>query len=264
MRIIDKKKDGHVHTPFCPHGTDDQFEQYIHKAIEIGREEISFTEHFPMPHGVTTPEFYEECVLLESRVQLYIEKVKEIKNKYETNIKINLGFEIDYIEGKEEEIKVMLEKYGDEIEDSILSVHFVRFENSYYAVDYLPEFEALLNKVGSIEGIYDIYFRTLLESIKVDLGPFKPKRIGHPTLVRIFNKKYPCEYTNNAILEEIVREIKDKQYEVDYNVAGLRKPYCQEVYPSGNMLKLLSDNNVRMVYGTDAHKSTDLVEGNMD
>ena len=28
------KKDGHIHTPFCPHGSTDSFEQYIEKAIE--------------------------------------------------------------------------------------------------------------------------------------------------------------------------------------------------------------------------------------
>lgn len=262
MLILDKRKDGHVHTPFCPHGTSDTFEQYIHKAVEMGRQEISFTEHFPMPQGVTTPEFYEECVLLESQVRTYITKVKEVKKKYESNIKINLGFEIDYIEGKEEEIKAMLEKYGTEIEDSILSVHFVRFDNTYYAIDYLPEFEALLSKVGSIQSVYDIYFRTLLESIKADLGIFKPRRIGHPTLVRIFNRKYPCEYTNYKLLEEIVRTLKDRYYEVDYNVAGLRKPYCQEVYPSGKMLKLIEDNNIHMTYGTDAHKSEDMAGSN--
>nr|WP_302600197.1 histidinol-phosphatase HisJ [uncultured Cellulosilyticum sp.] len=259
MLILNKKKDGHVHTPFCPHGTDDQFDKYIHKAIEAKREEISFTEHFPMPQGVTSTEFYEECVLLESQVESYIMKVKEVKKKYETNIKINLGFEVDYIEGKEEEIQAMLEKYGLEIEDSILSVHFVRFDNIYYAIDYLPEFESLLNKVGSIQQVYDIYFKTLLKSIKADLGPFKPKRIGHPTLVRIFNRKYPCQYTNYELLEEIVMAIKDRAYEIDYNVAGLRKPYCQEVYPSGEMLRLLVDNNVRMTYGTDAHKSDDMM-----
>ena len=27
------KIDGHVHTPFCPHGSSDLFEQYIEKAI---------------------------------------------------------------------------------------------------------------------------------------------------------------------------------------------------------------------------------------
>ncbi len=256
--MLNKKKDGHVHTPFCPHGSQDAFESYITKAIEIGREEISFTEHFPMPKGVTTKKFYEECVLLEEQVEAYIAQLKEIKKKYAGRIKINLGFEIDYIEGKEEEIKSLLERYGMEIEDSILSVHFIRVEGKYYAIDYLPEFEALLNKVKSLDKIYDIYFETLLKSIEVDLGSFKPKRIGHPTLIRIFNKKYPCEYKNYPLLKKIVTALKVKGYEIDYNVAGLRKEYCQETYPSGEILQLIEENNISMVYGTDSHKSEDM------
>lgn len=258
MKMVNKKKDGHVHTPFCPHGTADEFEAYIKEAISCGRAEISFTEHFPMPQGVTTPEFYKECVLLESQVPAYISAVKQIKKQFESKIKVNLGFEVDYIEGKEIEIKRMLEKYGVEIEDSILSVHFVKLEDAYYAIDYMPEFEKLLEKIGSIEKIYDLYFLTLLKSIEADLGPFKPKRIGHPTLVRIFNKKYPCEYINHKLLEEVAMAIKNKGYEVDYNVAGLRKMYCGEVYPSGKVLKLIEDNNIPMIYGTDSHQSIDM------
>lgn len=256
--MLNKKKDGHVHTPFCPHGTKDSFEQYVYEAIKLGKEEISFTEHFPMPQGVTTQEFYEECVMQESQVSLYIDKVKGIKKQFETQIKVNIGFEIDYIEGKEEEIKKLLERYASEIEDSILSVHFVKLEDTYYAIDYLPEFEMLLKKVGDIEKIYDLYFLTLLKSIQMDWGNFKPKRIGHPTLIRIFNKKYPCEYKNYKLLEKIVLAIKEKGYEVDYNVAGLRKVYCKEVYPSGKMLKLIEHNNIPMIYGTDSHQSEDI------
>ena len=51
------KKDGHVHTPFCPHGSKDHFEEYIEKALALGFKEISFTEHAPLPEGFidTTP-----------------------------------------------------------------------------------------------------------------------------------------------------------------------------------------------------------------
>lgn len=47
------KRDGHIHTPFCPHRTKDDLEAYVHEAIKLGREEITFTEHFPLPAGVT-------------------------------------------------------------------------------------------------------------------------------------------------------------------------------------------------------------------
>ena len=38
-------RDGHIHSPYCPHGTGDPFELYVERALEIGLEEITFTEH---------------------------------------------------------------------------------------------------------------------------------------------------------------------------------------------------------------------------
>lgn len=39
-------KDGHIHTPYCPHGTDDSFEEYVQKAIQVGLDEISLQSTF--------------------------------------------------------------------------------------------------------------------------------------------------------------------------------------------------------------------------
>ena len=33
-------KDGHIHTPYCPHGTDDSFEEYVQQAIQVATDEI--------------------------------------------------------------------------------------------------------------------------------------------------------------------------------------------------------------------------------
>ena len=46
------KRDGHIHSHYCPHGSNDSFESYIKKAIEEEIEEITFTEHMPMPKGI--------------------------------------------------------------------------------------------------------------------------------------------------------------------------------------------------------------------
>lgn len=49
------KKDGHIHTPYCPHGTLDPIHLYIEKAIQNGFREISFTEHAPLPSNFIDP-----------------------------------------------------------------------------------------------------------------------------------------------------------------------------------------------------------------
>lgn len=252
-------RDGHMHSPYCPHGTSDKLEEYIDKALEMGLEEISFTEHMPLPKG-----FIEEKIILESspteaEFEKYLVEVEDIKKRYGNKIKINIGAEVDYIEGLEKQTRVLLYKYGMDIEDSILSVHFIKINEKYYCMDYSKEtYKEIIDMLGSIEKLYDKYFETLLKSIKADIGIFKPRRIGHSTLVRIFNKEYPFEYKNKDLLENIVREMKKRNYEVDHNTAGLRKQYCKEEYPSGILMELIKKYNITEVYGSDAHAAKDV------
>lgn len=259
MNTKNIRRDGHIHSPYCPHGTQDAFELYVKKAVSLGLQEITFTEHMPLPGGFMDPEFLKECSPSVDRIEEYLKELEQIKAKYSQDITIHIGFEVDYVEGYEEKIKQLLNQYGDQIEDSILSVHFIKIEDRYYCVDASPQkFEEMVKKLGSIEKVYDRYFETLLQAVKADLGIFKPRRMGHPTLVRIFNKQYPCEYMNYALVEELVKEIKKREYEVDLNTAGIRKPYCKEIYPSGIFAELVERYHVKRVYGSDAHTAEDV------
>ncbi|SCY56701.1 histidinol-phosphatase HisJ [Alkaliphilus peptidifermentans] len=252
-------RDGHIHSPYCPHGTKDPFELYIENSLKLGLKEITFTEHMPLPGNFMEPEFLKECAPSQDVIENYIKELESIKDKYKFDIKINIGFEVDFIEGYEAIIKDTLNRYGDKIEDSILSVHFIKVEDEYYCVDVSPdEFGKIVKKLGSVEKVYDSYYETLLKAIKADLGLYKPKRIGHPTLIRIFNTEYPFEYKNRRLLEAIVKEMKINNYEVDFNTAGIRKPYCKEPYPSGILAELVEAYGINIVFGSDAHTALDV------
>lgn len=256
-------KDGHIHTPYCNHGTKDPLEDYVKKALEVGLTEMSFTEHLPLLHGIpgVTDEFLDESGMYIDNIMDYINDVKILKEKYKNSIKINIGFEVDYFEGYEDKTIALLNKYGAYIDDSILSTHFVKYEDNFYAVDMLEDFSRLLEKVGSLEKVYDLYFNTVLKSINSDLGMYKPKRIGHITLVRRFAEKFPHEYKNIELFSRVIEELKHKDYEIDYNTAGLRKELCGETYPSGIFLEIIDKNNIRKIYGSDSHSARDVGEG---
>lgn len=258
--ILENKKvirDGHIHSPYCPHGTNDSFDLYINQALRTGLKEITFTEHMPVPWNFMDAEFLKTCAPSMDKIDEYFTELDYIKLKYKHSIKINTGLEVDYIDDYDKEIKDMLNKYGSKLEDSILSVHFVKIGQEYFCVDVSPEeFGRLSEKLGGVDKVYDRYYETLLKAVKADLGPYKPKRIGHATLVRIFNKQYPLEYRNVNLLEKIVKEIKERDYEIDYNTAGTRKPYCNEIYPSGIFADLVRQYKVNIVYGSDAHTAS--------
>lgn len=252
-------RDGHVHSHYCLHGSDDNFQMYIEKALDIGIDEISFTEHFPLPKGFEDPTPDKDSSMNIEQLEKYIKELKIIKKFYEGTIKINIGVEVDYIEGFEDEIKALLDKYGEFFEDSILSVHMVKYEGKYYCIDYDREsFGQLVEILGSVDKVYDLYYDTLKKSVNSNLGQYKPKRIGHPNLVRKYNKIFPYNYENNEKLEEIVKIIKEKGYEVDYNLSGLYKEDCKEKYISGYLYELIEKYDVPMVLGSDAHNSESL------
>lgn len=252
-------RDGHMHTPFCPHGSKDPFEGYVEEAIRLGRKTITFTEHFPIPEGVIDPAFRKEVSLALEEVPNYLATLSKVKEAYKGKIEILKGFEVDYLEGEEATITEWLGRFGEEIEDGILSVHFVKYNGKYHCVDCLEQFEALLEETKSVEVIYDLYFDTLLKSIEADLGPYKPKRIGHPTLVRIFNQKYPCDYDDKGRFEKILTALKERGMAFDFNAAGLRREYCKETYPSGRFLALAKEMQVPFVPGSDSHEIAHMV-----
>ena len=245
-------KDGHIHSPICPHGSKDSYEMYIEKALKIGLNEITFTEHLPLPNDFMNKEMREFCSPKKQAIKHYLIDLKKLQQKYSTKLKINIGFEVDYLEGYEEFTKTLLNEYG--CEDGLLAIHFLKIKGEFYCLDESPQrFIQLADMLGGVKELYDKYFETMLKSIKVVLGPYKPKRIAHPTLIRIFNKKVPYNYTNKALLEKVMKELKQRNYEIDYNMAGLRKPYCGETYPSGIFLELADKYTIPKVYGSDAH-----------
>ena len=252
-------KDGHIHSPFCPHGSNDKFEEYIERAIEVGLTEITFTEHLPLPDNFEDPSPKKDSAMSIKDMDSYIKTVNSLKEQYKDKLKINLGVEVDFLEGYEKEIKDRLDEYGQYLDDAILSVHMLNLGNKYYCVDFdKDEFNKVSKLLGGVDNVYYKYYKTLKKAVESDLGIYKPKRIGHLNLVRKFNKIYPYDYKNNIVLEEVVKAIKEKGYEVDYNVAGSRYEYCKEPYVSGYLLKLVQKYSIPMVLGSDSHRAQDI------
>lgn len=254
-------KDGHIHSHYCPHGTSDSFEMYIENAIKNGYDEISFTEHFPLPDNFEDPSPEKDSTPTREAFEKYLDEATIVKEKYKDKIKINVGTEVDYLEGFEDEIKKNLDKYGEKLDDALLSVHNIKINNDFVCIDYSPEeFKRLIDLVGGIDKLYRRYYETVKKSIESDLGQYKPNRIGHLNLIRKFCKVYEYDYSNQEILREIMEELKENKFELDLNVSGLRKPYCGEVYVSGYLKELADEYGIKTVLGSDSHTAETIVD----
>ncbi len=256
--IIDK----HVHTPYCPHGSTDKIEKYIKHALELEYQEISFTEHAPLPKGFHDPAPDKDSAMEWSRLPNYLEELQKIKSYYASSIKINIGLEVDYIDGYEKEIREFLNEIGPCLDDSILSVHFLKDEEKYYCMDFSEEeFERMIGIFGGLSSIYEIYYSALLQSIESDLGPYKPRRIGHITLVEKFKKKFPHTTPIMEYAAPILDAIALKGYELDYNGAGFVKPLCGDSYPPASIAREAHKRKIPLIYGSDAHTAKGLAQG---
>ncbi|MGE7021497.1 histidinol-phosphatase HisJ [Solibacillus cecembensis] len=253
------KRDGHIHTPFCPHGSSDPFELYIEKAIANGFEEITFTEHAPLPASFVdlTPE--QDSGMNTAQLHNYFEQLQRLKETYKAQIKINIGLEIDYIVGYETETRQFLNEFGTFLDDAILSVHFLKHGDNYYCIDFSEEVYLYFAKqVGGIQAMYNQYYQTVQMSIQADLGPFKPKRIGHPTLIHKFQLAHALQIDDKTQIEALFIQMVENGYELDLNSAGLSKPLCKEPYPPLDFVAFAQVIKLPIVFGSDAHTANDL------
>ena len=76
-------RDGHIHSPYCPHGSSDSFEQ------------------LPLPKNFNDPSPENDSAMSEEHLIAYFNELKKVKEKYKHSVKINIGVEVDYIEGYE-------------------------------------------------------------------------------------------------------------------------------------------------------------------
>lgn len=255
--------DGHIHSPYCPHGTSDSFIHYIERGIELGYTSMTFTEHAPLPLGFQDPTPEKDSAMAFDRLESYITDLQQLKKQYEKDLTIHIGLEVDYIEGFEEETTQFLNEWGKYLDDAILSVHFIKCpSHRYICLDYSPQaFQELVDEFSTVQKVYEQYYQTLEKSIISNLGVYKPKRIGHITLVRKFQKKFPISFDDRPLLERTLTLIKNENLSLDVNGAGLLKPLCKEFYPPLHWAKKAEEIGIKLVYGSDAHSAKDLGVG---
>lgn len=255
--------DFHVHTQYCQHGADDKMEAYVLQAIAKGLTHLSFTEHAPLPESFTDPAPHRDSTMDRNKVEAYIMEGKTLQKKYKNDLQINIGFEVDYIRGYEQEIQTFLDTYGPEMDDGILSVHMLQApDESFFCIDYSKdEFGRAADAFGGLTSLYKAYYDNLQASVEADIGHFKPRRIGHITLIQKFQLTYPKPADFSKEQQNILKLIKEKGYELDMNTAGLYKPLCKETYPSPEIIKSAVQLEIPLVPGSDSHVAAGIAKG---
>ncbi|PJZ00232.1 MULTISPECIES: histidinol-phosphatase HisJ [Bacillus] len=256
-----QKRDGHIHTPFCPHGSNDTLRQYAEEALKKGFQSITFTEHAPLPPSFADPTPLKDSAMAHDSLERYIDDISLLKKEYRGQIHIQTGLEVDYIAAFEDEITLLLDTYGPYLDDSILSVHFLRAGSSYLCLDYDEHtFKELISACGSIEAVYEKYYRSIYSSIVASLGSYKPKRVGHITLVQKFIKLFPYSMSKQirGLVSQCLNAIGENGMALDFNTSGLRKTYAGGIYIEDWMINEAKQKKIPLVFGSDAHQAGDV------
>ncbi|WP_432540859.1 histidinol-phosphatase HisJ [Lactiplantibacillus argentoratensis] len=257
--------DGHTHTELCPHGSGEATEKMIQRAIQLGFQRYCITEHAPLPPAFRdqyegTLAGYTEASLREDQVADYLALANGLKTKYAGQIEISVGFEVDFLPEHVAWTRDFLNTYGPRTQESILSVHFMRgLRQHFWCVDMsTDDFAAGFGQwLKTPQRVFEQYYQTVLASVQADLGPYAPQRIGHMSLVRKYQDYFgltePLDVHNLQLVDQTLALVKQQRRQLDLNLAGLYKPYCNDFYPGEQILQRAQKLDIPLVYGSDAH-----------
>jgi len=253
------KWDGHTHTKFCYHGSDAAQELYLKRAIELGFERYTISEHPPLPQGwIADHDIWDELAMPEEELPLYMAYVQEMKRAYEGRIEVAAGLEFDYLPGRLDYTERMLDSWQDELEDVVYSVHYLPGRDGMRCLDFKAEhFKAqLLSYYGSMERVVNEYYDHVEAAIEWAARFPMRKRIGHINLIEKFHQALPeiDEGLIRSRLEGMLPLLVKSGVGVDVNTAGMRVATCGKPYVPEWFLAECLKLGIPCVYGSDSHK----------
>ncbi len=206
-------------------------EPFVEAARAARVDEIGFTEHvyyFRQTRSLwTVPYHTERCVY---DIESYVGAIVAARAR---GLPVKLGLEVDYVPGREEETRRLLEPYPW---DYLLgSIHYV----NGLSVDSEPR---MIDEVG-LEEAWRRYFRTLAAA--ANSGLFDS--LAHPDLVKIFGAR-PEGFDYGPVVDAIA----GSGVAVEVSTAGLHKPVA-ELYPHPDFLAACRRRGVPVTLGSDAH-----------
>lgn len=224
--------DLHNHTTLCNHANG-TVEQYVQRAIELGIDQYGFSDHAPMNFD---PKYRMDI----SQKALYEKWVLDAKEKYKSQIKILLAYEVDYLEGY-----ILDEIINSKVDYLIGSVHFLKNKNDMWGFDN-PEFIGVYES-KDIDTIWLEYFDAIKSMAKTQLFDI----VGHFDLIKVF--RFLPKKDIRILANDALKQIKKSGMVLEINPAGLRKP-IGETYPSKQLLELAYEMNIDITFGSDAHE----------
>ena len=204
-------------------------EDYIAPALAAGLSEIGFSEHLTLFKDL------EDWNMNPVNISPYISHLETLRNSTK-NLIIKIGLEVDYFEGREEEIYSYLHPLP--LDYVIGSVHYLGEKT----VDVGPEFY----EGKSIDRLFESYFDSVITAVASGLFDI----IGHCDLIRIYGYKPSSDL--EPLYRKLAKTLKNHNVAFEVNTNGRNRPLA-DFYPDRRFLHIFREENVPVCVNSDAH-----------
>jgi histidinol-phosphatase (PHP family) len=221
------RTDYHMHSSFSDGRS--LPEEYIDPACAAGLSEIGFSDH------ITFLEDLDVTNMNHLTIPTYIKHLQNLRDNIET-IKIKIGLEVDFCEGKEKITQDFLSSIP--LDYVIGSVHYLGEKS----VDFGPE----IYEGENINQLYESYFDSVC--IASSSGLFDI--IGHCDLIRIFGYKPLTDL--EPLYRRLAKTMSSHNVAFEVNTNGRNRPLA-DFYPNRKYLHIFREENVPVCVNSDAH-----------
>jgi len=248
-------EDWHTHNQLCHHAVG-SIEDYIKKGIEIKLKTIGISDHFPFEFlkNIERIPFREYAITL-SEIENYLSTTEMFREKYQEDIIVRIGFEIDYFKNQESSLNNHLDPIKNRLDFILGSIHILNFfdgrgawgfDDSRFKEDY---------QFYGPDQVYKYYYKAIQKMLNT--RDFDFDIVAHFDLPKKFsNIPNNKEMIHNEALK-LLELIKKKGKVMEINTGGLRKD-CKEQYPSEEVIKEMYSLDIPILLGSDAHNPNDI------
>lgn len=216
----------HVHTYRCLHASDEREEEYVKKAIELGTEEIVFTDHAPFPDN---PFRFRMAM---EELSEYVSVLNDLKKKYEYKINIQIGLEIEYVPTYVEYYRSLKDTW--KLDFLLLGQHFSLLADGRYTFELKDKSdEAKMLADGMLEGMRTGLFQA----------------VAHPD--QIFRRMKKWDDGAEALSREIKECAPKMGIPLEQNIGNMQgRKKAHVFWPE---FWKMTPENLKIIYGVDAH-----------
>lgn len=223
----------HTHTFRCGHARGTE-EEYIKRAIEGGIKIMGFSDHVPFAFENGREQSY--CVQT-SEAENYISTLKALREKYKDDIKIHIGFEMEYYPKYFEAMHSYVKSLGAEY--LILGQHFVGDPFGYHSMGCQDD---------------PIKLHEYVDCVTAGLKTGAFKYVAHPDM-------FVYSIDDEIYHEEITRlckAAKETDTPLEINFLGIRD---KRFYPNEPLWRIAGEVGCKAIFGFDAHDIKDAFDG---